>query len=356
MSDHVSRVQRFAPTPSARIYAIFHALLILSLALGGAACVGAVDDGASVGHEEAISGVAYEHFPARDDLERAMAHYANQPVDARARPPVSLSEFFGEEQAVTYNSRRLRIELLRSDAREVHEPLAFLHARYGFGTQKVRYKSRNLDATQNDRSKDVRLYHLAKSLQSPASPFPEAALVRPETEVEAQTQDGAVLVRIWTDFHSLTRCAPADLPAKNLLRETARMGVWAYVAGNMDGPAINANNAGFARFKDPSGRLFWRGVLIDNGGTFTLDGDHSVDQWRDRIVKPWNMNLLHQGPIERENIPRDVIDNILQIERDSEADLSVRLQLDVMPNPRGAAMVKQLKTNAREVIDHYQLQ
>ncbi|GAC1352416.1 MAG: hypothetical protein NVSMB1_15050 [Polyangiales bacterium] len=353
MSDKSSRFARFAH--AAQRCAFLPAVVTLFLSTGGAACVGALDDGPASGREQAVSGLPYEHYPTREALEHAMVHYASQPQEARAKPSVSLSEFFGEAQGASYNHRRLRIELLKSDDREVHEPLAFLHARYGYGSQSVRYQDRELETAQNDRSRDVRLYHLAKSLASPASPFPEAALVRPETEREAQTQDGAVLVRIWTDYHSLFRGAPPALRGKELLHEIARLGVWAYVTGNLDGPAVNVNNAGFAHFKDASGRFFWRGVLIDNGATFTLDWDRTVNQWRDRLVKPWNMDLLKTGAIARENIPRDVIESILQIERDSEADLSVRLQLDVMPHPRGVAMVKQLKKNAREVIDHYRL-
>ena len=93
-----------------------------------------------------------------------------------------------------------------------------------------------------------------------------------------------------------------------------------YVAGNVDGPAHNRGNGGFARFADASGREVWRGVVIDNGAAWhTLPDD----------MRPWNADALDTGPVTADHLPMRISSTRLKrdrrsLERRSRAVVAVR--------------------------------
>jgi hypothetical protein len=127
------------------------------------------------------------------------------------------------------------------------------------------------------------------------------------------------------------------------MSEVARMAIWSYVSGNVDGPASNGNNGGFARFRDASGREFWRGVLIDAGAAWNQPASNH---------KPWNTNLLNTGPVAGESIPNGVVNSLIQIARSSAEELAQMSRFDQIDD--GAlSIVRGIRGRAQEVLDHY---
>ncbi|GAC1351889.1 MAG: hypothetical protein NVSMB1_09290 [Polyangiales bacterium] len=327
------------------------AALLLVATQGLSACTArAVDPQDSDEVSAAIGAVQYERFPSRANITQAVVRFRAEGPNARAAPPMRLSTFLGHP-ILTLGMADLHIELLKSDPLESDKPLAFLYARYWLSE---RGDTQN-HPDANDRFKDVRLLHLTDELKSPASPFPEAGPVQSTKYFERYS---AVLIRIWTDFHALKRGEPPHgLSGDSLLTEIARIGVWSFVTGNLDGPATNGENGGFARFKDASGREFWRGVLIDNGAALTVNarGNEFTEPYLGRLVKPWDMDLLNTGGIERRSIPADVVHSVKQIAGASNSELSSWMMFDSVPHANSAAIVNQVRANAKEVIDHYRL-
>ncbi|GAC1351890.1 MAG: hypothetical protein NVS3B20_04730 [Polyangiales bacterium] len=325
--------------------------IVFLLAIGAAACGGSVDgvghtDGAaSVGTGEAMAAVEYEHFPTRHNIDQGFERCWMNWDTARTREPLTLDEFFGR-RIHPLKSMGLRVELIKSDPRESGRPLAFLRADYPIreGGQG------DTDRTFNDRFNNVRVFRLMDSLGSTKSPFPEA--VKIPTHVFFDT----VLARMWTDFHPLSDGAPPrELHGSELLQEVARIGVWSFITSNLDGPQANPENAGFARFRDASGREFFRGVLVDSATSLNVSTDPHVLPRIARLTKPWNMNILKTGGIEAENIPRDVAENAMQIAGETIADLEKRLMFHEYPQSNASAVAEQVRANAREVVAHYRL-
>lgn len=273
--------------------------------------------------EGAIGSTLVDRFPPRESIDFAMDRYLKDPVGARAREPMGLDEFFGSRSTESMNKDKLRVELLKPNPRFSEKPIAFLRA-YFHGT----------DMYWNNRYKDVQLYRLIESTGTRHNPFPEATYARSE---------GAALVRMWSDYKPVSKGAPAELTGDALQAELARIAIWSYVSGNVDGPAHNGNNGGFARFRDASGREFWRGVLIDAGAAWNMpDPSH----------QPWNTNLLGKGPVKRAHIPEDVVNSLIQIARASLEDLAVRSKFDDVDD--GAkAIVRDIRARAQQVLEHY---
>ena len=220
------------------------------------------------------------------------------------------------------NIHNLRVERLKAGSHG-EKPLAFLWSRF-----------HDTDMYWNNRYKDVQLYRLIEATGGTHNPFPIASYVRHE---------GSAIMRMWTDYQPMSRGAPEGLIGKELLAEVARVSVWSYVSGNVDGPATNGNNGGFARFRDASGREFWHGVLIDAGAAWNSPSS---------AHKPWNTNLLNTGAVERANIPNGVINSLVQIARKSAEELASMSRFDVVDE--GAKdVVRGIRGRAREVLDHY---
>ncbi|GAC1351891.1 MAG: hypothetical protein NVSMB1_09310 [Polyangiales bacterium] len=322
----------------------FSAALLFAAAQCALACGGTAGENASGETAEAIGFSGYERFPSRPNIVQAVAHFRENAETARARGPMKMESFFGRK-IKSLGEDNLHIELLKSDPRESDKPLAFLYAQF-----QLTMEGQPDNARFNDRFKDVRLLHLSDALASPAPPFPEAV------QVNAPAHYDAVLVRVWADYHPLSKGAPPrDLHGDALLGEIARMGVWSYVTGNLDGPAVSLENAGFARFRDASGREFWRGVLIDGGATLSVDapGDPMMAHYRQDLVKPWNMNILDAGGIKRRHIPNDVMNSVREIANASDSTLATWLLFDAAPHKDSLAIVRQVRKNALEVLDHY---
>jgi hypothetical protein len=186
----------------------------------------------------------------------------------------------------------------------------------------------------NNRYKDVQLYRLVESTGTRFNPFPEAAHV---------PHEGSALVRMWTDFKPVSKGAPPELTGEALRTELARITIWSYVSGNVDGPAHNGNNGGFAKFRDASGREFWRGVLIDAGAAWNMpDVSH----------QPWKTDLLGRGPVERAHIPEDVVNSLVQIARASAEELAHRSKFDAIDE--GAKEISRgIRARAQQVLEHY---
>jgi len=267
-------------------------------------------------------GFDFDPFPPRESIDFAMDRYAKDPSSARARDPVSLGEFFGGS-ADSMNISRLRVELLKPNPRFSDRPVAFLHAEYYDG-----------DMYWNNRYKDVQLFRLVDSTGTRMNPFPEAIDV---------PQEGSSILRVWTDYRPVSKGAPSDMPDSTLRTEVARIAVWSYVSGNVDGPASNGSNGGFARFTDASGRKFWRGVLIDAGAAWNTP---------DAGQRPWKTNILGTGSVKKENIPEDVVNGLIQIAGSSAVDLASRSRFANIDD--GAKdIVRGIRGRAQEVLDNY---
>lgn len=262
-----------------------------------------------------------ERFPEVRDVHRAMDLYARDPAGARMEPPVSVAEFFGRN-VTSANIDSLRIERLRPDARYQGKPLAFLNARF-----------HNTDMYWNNRYKDVQLSKLFDAVGI-RYVFPEATHI---------PHEGRALVRIWTDYSPISKGAPEGLSAEALLAELARMLVSSYVAGNVDGPAHNGENGGFARFRDVSGRELWRGVLIDSGAAWNTPGEAQA---------PWRTNVLGQGPVRAEHLPVDVREGLVRIAQATRTQLAEWSRFERIDD--GArAIVEAQRRRAQEVLEHY---
>jgi hypothetical protein len=260
-------------------------------------------------------------FPAREDVEAAMQLYVADKGAARTQSPMSVAEFLGKP-VTSSNIDKLRVELLRPAPDSSGPPLAFLSTFFHGG-----------DVYWNDRYKDVQLFRLFDGVGI-QDLFPEAEHVPTE---------GRALIRMWTNYTPLSSGAPPGLADSALSQELARILVASYVAGNMDGPAINPNNGGFALFQDASGVQHWRGVLIDNGAAW-----HPLPD----AAKPWNTNVLGQGPVTLTQIPQEVIDGLSAIATRNVDDLANVSQFaSVDDGARG--IVRGEQDRAREVLDHY---
>jgi hypothetical protein len=266
-----------------------------------------------------------QRFPERAAIDYAMTTYARDPARARAESPMSVSEFFGTK-IESMNIQNLRVELLRGSGREgVEKPIGFLWTQFHDG-----------DPYWNNRYKDVQLYRLVDATGNTHNPFPEATHV---------PHEGSALVRLWTDYRPVSKGAPDGLQGEELVREVARLAVWSYVSGNLDGPATNGNNGGFARFRDASGREFWRAVLIDAGAAWNQPSD---------AHRPWNTNLFGTGPVARESIPNGAVNSLVQIARASAEELAEMSKFERVDD--GAlAIVRGIRGRAREVLDHYEI-
>jgi hypothetical protein len=263
-----------------------------------------------------------ERFPDVGHVHRAMDLYMRDPLSARMGPPIGVAEFFGTG-VTSANIDRLRIERLRPDPRYGGSPIAFLSAHF-HGT----------DMYWNNRFKDVQLNKLFDKI-GVRYVFPEAQHIPAE---------GRALVRIWTDYTPVSRgTAPEGLHGQALKTEVARMVVSSYVAGNVDGPAHNGNNGGFAKFKDVSGREMWRGVLIDSGAAWNTPGEGQ---------KPWRTNILQTGAVERVSLPVDLVEGLVRIAQATRAELAEWSRFPQI-DEGARAIVEGQRARAREVLDHY---
>ena len=310
-------------------------LLFALLAPPAAGC--ARPDDASI--TSSAIGADFEEFPSHEAVLSAMDAFDTDPASARAGDPMNLSNFFGEP-IKTLNSQGddMLIELVWADRSLADKPVALLHAR--FGTSAINWIGRSFDeSTWNNRFRDVQLFNLADSTGTVENPFPEARAIPTENGPDKF----GVLIRVWSDFRVLKKGAPGDLQGPELRAEVARMAVWSYVTGNIDGPAVNNGNAGFAKFLDESGRSFWRGVLIDGGAAWNEPGTQ---------YEPWHTNILGLGPVAANDIPQQVRDSIAQIAGDTADDLATRAGLD----PSNAAdqhAMSSMSARAQKVCNYY---
>ena len=320
-SSEPARATRRRPLPS--LLALLAALCIAVGVLPSCSApisedVGAVDQAAGRPRRPVDF---VERFPEAAHVHRAMDYYARDPAGARMEPPISVAEFFGT-QVASANLAQLHIERLRPDARYQGKPLAFLNA-YFHGT----------DTYWNNRYKDVQLSKLFDAIGI-RYVFPEAVHV---------PHEGRALVRIWTDYTPVSKGTPEGLSAEALLGEVARMLVSSYVAGNVDGPAHNGSNGGFAKFRDVSGRELWRGVLIDNGASWNAPGE---------AQKPWNTNVLGTGPVKAEHLPVDVREGLVRMAQATRTQLAEWSRFERIDD--GArAIVEGQRARAREILEHY---
>lgn len=305
-----------------RALRILFAWLWLLALTSVAGCYAATD----VDSEEAAAGVQIaERYPTRQNIEAAMDFYYRDPQGARTRGAMSVDEYFGSRHTSS-NENSLRVELLKPNPRFNAPPIAFLRAKFF-----------NSDMYWNNRYKDVQLYRLVESTGTQHNPFPEAKYV---------PHEGSSLVRMWTDYRGIDKGAPKGLDGLPLMQELARIAIWSYVSGNVDGPATNANNGGFARFKDPSGREFWRGVLIDAGAAWNMPEPKH---------QPWNTNFLGRGPVKRDQIPEDVVNSLIQIARGSAEELAKRSKFDNV-DEGAKEIVRGQRIRAQQVLDRYGIQ
>ena len=204
---------------------------------------------------------------ARAATDAALARFAQDPERARARAPVSFHDFF-HTALHTSNSDFLHVEVLHAGGgaaggASANGTLAF-----------VRRNSPNDTWGGGSRTNDVHLFRLVDAVDPGDNPFPHAVT----------HNDGSTLVKVWDDFRMLKDGPPPGLTGAALRTEVTRMSVWAYVAGNVDGPVINPSNGGFARVLGPDGNVRWRGVLVDGQLAFARDA-----KWADghEMVRPW---------------------------------------------------------------------
>ena len=302
--------------------ALFRALFLLLALVAPSAC--SLDSAEQFGDDQAAIGKPIdfvERFPEARNINRAMDLYARDPAAARAAPPMSVGEFFGQSVS-SANIDRLRIERLRPQASFEGKPLAFLSAEF-HGT----------DMDWNNRYKDVQLSKLFDAI-GVRYVFPEASHI---------PNEGRALVRIWTDYAPVSKGAPEGISPETLKVEVARMLVASYVAGNMDGPAHNGNNGGFARFKDVSGRELWKGVLIDNGASWNQPSD---------AQRPWNANVLGTGAVEGANIPVDLVEGLVRMAQATPTELAELSKFEQVDD-NAKNIVAGERARAREVLDHY---
>ena len=231
------------------------------------------------------SGIEYNAFPSRANIDYAMQTYLTDRSAARAQEPVSLGDFFGSSHlwprgkgpgmiAESVNKDNLMIELLNPrPGATADAPIPFLRTKFA-----------GSDLYLNDRYKDVQLFNLFDSTGQPFNPFPDAVYV---------PDKGAALVRVWNQYRQLSKGIPDGLSESRIRKELARMTTAAYVAGNIDGPFYNLGNAGFccSQIKGQDGKPAWRGVVIDNGAP------------RGMRRRPWHNrgipNLLGRGPVKK---------------------------------------------------------
>jgi hypothetical protein len=304
---------------------LFWLFVALGVAPSVTGCFARGDDESGETDDELVGIRIAERFPTRENVEASMDHYRREPQSARAMESMSLEQYFGTGRQ-SANGGTLRVEMLKPNPRYTSPPIAFLRAEF-----------HGSDMYWNNRYKDVQLYRLVESSGTRMNPFPEAAHV---------PNEGAALVRMWTDYTPVSKGAPEGLGGEALLKEVARIAVWSYVSGNVDGPAHNGNNGGFARFKDPSGREFWRGVLIDAGAAWnTPTAEH----------QPWRTNVLDKGAVKREQIPEDVVNGLIQIARASAEELGQRSKFERV-DEGAKEIVRGIRARAQEVLEHYGIQ
>ena len=292
----------------------------LPIGLAVAACQPAPAPSSTAG--QAIEGIEYDHFPAREAIDTALANFQADQAGARAHDPVPLNEFFGERVNGAFSSD-YKVEFLKPDPRVSPEPIAALHVKF-----------HPTDALNiNNRYKDLYVFHLADSLGAPFNPFPEVAAVPGET---------GIVMRLWTGFQKISKGVPADMEADQVLPDLARISIWSYLVGNTDGVS-NGGNAGFAKFRDASGREFWHAVLVDAGGAFNHPGDN---------LAPWNLHLAGRGTVDAANIPQDVVDTLRQIANASDADI---VTYSGVTDPVLSQAVVGIRGRAGAVLDHYMI-
>jgi hypothetical protein len=300
-------------------------LLVLVAGLSVAVPLGGCDAPQSTrATAQAIDGIEFDRFPTPEAVDSAITNFQRDPTAARARDAIPLNEFFGERVNGAFSSD-FKVELIRPDPGISGEPVAALH---------VKFAAQQDPLNINNRYKDVHLFKLADSLGVPFNPFPEAAPIPGET---------GIVMRLWTDFQKMAKGVPADMAADQVLPELARITIWSYVDGNTDG-VNNGGNAGFAKFRDASGREFWHAVLVDGGGSFNTPGQY---------LAPWTINLAGRGTVQAANIPQDVVISLQQIARGSDADLVQWAALDPAGDARLAQAMTGMRARAQEVLNHY---
>jgi hypothetical protein len=302
-------------------------LAFVVLALAAAAPVAGCQrawEGTATSSTEGIDGLEFDRFPSREAVDSALANFQVNQAGARAHDPVPLNEFFGERVQGAF-SGGYKVEIIKPDERVSDEPIAVLH---------IVFTPTPDPLNINNRFKDLNVFKLADSLGAPFNPFPEAAAVPGET---------GIIMRLWTDFRKMSKGVPPDMAADQVLPELARISIWSYVVGNTDG-VNNAGNAGFAKFRDASGREFWHAVLVDAGGAFNSPAANFA---------PWTLNLAGRGPVQAANIPPDVVNELVQLARASDSDLDTWAGVDPASQQRLAQAMPGVRTRAQQVLSQY---
>jgi hypothetical protein len=331
----------------ARLVAMGGILVVGSFASSASAQSPGVHPPPPAGSMPVGGGVAREiasHPPSRAMLDEAIAHYKRDPASAQARPPESLSTFFGHP-VKSANVDSLKVELIKAAGPGGQETsVPFLHTQAG----------------DEGRHNDAFVFHLVDSLNPTFNPFPHAAVV---------PRDGSTLIRLWSNYRSLKDGPPPELTGTALRREIARISIWSYVMGNVDGPAVNLSNGGFALVLESDGTTSWRGVVID--GQFAMDpnehwgdGHGTVPPWKtasrvwDVEVHNWlepgtKKGILGLGPVEQ--IPEGVAESLRKLaENASRRDLATRAGMDPTRDEDLQKMAA-VRTRAQEVLTHYRI-
>ncbi len=307
----------------------FVSLVFIGLLVGATACAVEAPEGDDVGEDSEAAAKArakrpadsVDPFPSESSVRSALDLYGRDKGAARAADPMSVPEFFGEARPSS-NEAALRIERLRPGRSYDGKPIAFLSAKF-----------HDTDTYWNNRYKDVQVERLLnwsgyglKTVAPEAAHFPS---------------EGRALIRIWNEYRPFSKGAPDGLTGDALRGEIARALIASYVAGNVDGPASNANNGGFAKIMLPSGRSVWRGVIIDCGACWNSPAESH---------QPWKSVVMGEGIIKRQ-IPEDVFPALVKIAEATRGQLLEASRMD--RGPDSERIVEAERIRARQVLDHY---
>ncbi len=299
--------------------------LAAALLVGNAACGAQTEELDSENHESAVKGRrpvdSAEPFPSLSSVRSALDLYGRDNGAARVESPMGVGEFFGEARPSS-NEAVLRVEQLRPTREYAGKPIAFLSAYF-----------HNTDTYWNNRFKDVQVERLLN--------WSGYGLATVAPEAQYYPSEGRALIRIWNEYRPFAKGAPEGFEGDALRTEIARSLIASYVAGNVDGPASNANNGGLAKVMLPSGRSVWRGVIIDCGACWNSPSENH---------QPWKAVVMGKG-VTKEQIPEDVFPALRKIAEATRQDL-----LDAGTTGRGPEslqVVEGQRIRAQQILDHY---
>ena len=294
-------------------------------------CASATDDGPddTASAEEAASRTrrrpvdGVDPFPRDHAIRDALDLYGRDKGAARAESPISVAEFFGEARP-SANEGALRVERLRPTREHTGRPIAFLSAQF-----------HGSDMYWNNRYKDVQVERVLN--------WSGYGLKTVAPEAQHYPSEGRALIRIWNEYRPFSKGAPDGFGGDALRGEIARALIASYVAGNVDGPASNANNGGLAKVMLASGRSVWRGVIIDCGACWHTPSDQHL---------PWKAVVMGAG-VTKSQVPDDVFPALKKIAESTRQQLLDGSGLG--RGPESIEVVEGQRQRAQRILAHYEI-